>query len=68
MRIRVIRSLRMARVWQAQSFTMPQKKENGYVIRLSDIPEEVAQRAKFMVVSLRITQPRLWHRILSMKN
>ena len=30
---------------------LPQKKENGYVIRLSDIPEEVAQRAKFMVVS-----------------
>lgn len=30
---------------------MPQKKENGYVIRLEDIPEDVARRAKFMVVS-----------------
>jgi len=35
----------------ASLYYMPQKKENGYVIRLSDIPEEVAQRAKFMVVS-----------------
>ena len=35
----------------AELYYMPQKKENGYVIRLSDIPEEVAQRAKFMVVS-----------------
>jgi len=30
---------------------MPQKKENGYVIRLEDIPEDVARRAKLMVVS-----------------
>lgn len=30
---------------------MPQKKENGYVIRLDQIPEEVARRAKLMVVS-----------------
>ena len=35
----------------AELYYMPQKKENGYVIRLSDIPEEVAQRAKFMIVS-----------------
>mgnify|MGYP005840544819 CR=1 FL=1 len=35
----------------AELYYMPQKKENGYVIRLSDIPEEVAHRAKFMVVS-----------------
>lgn len=30
---------------------MPQKKENGYIIRLDEIPEEVARRAKLMVVS-----------------
>lgn len=35
----------------AELYYMPQKKENGYVIRLSDIPEDVAQRARFMVVS-----------------
>ena len=35
----------------AELYYMPQKKENGYVIRLSDIPKEVAQKAKFMIVS-----------------
>ncbi|WP_019640718.1 aminotransferase class I/II-fold pyridoxal phosphate-dependent enzyme [Paenibacillus fonticola] len=30
---------------------MPQKKENGYVIDLEDIPEHVARRAKLMLVS-----------------
>lgn len=30
---------------------MPQKRENGYLIQLSEIPEDVARRAKFMVVS-----------------
>lgn len=35
----------------AELYYMPQKKENGYVIRLSDIPEDVAQHAKFMIVS-----------------
>lgn len=35
----------------AELYYMPQKKENGYVIRLFDIPEDVAQRAKFMIVS-----------------
>jgi len=35
----------------AELWYMPQKKENDYVIRLSEIPEEVARRAKFMVVS-----------------
>jgi Aspartate/tyrosine/aromatic aminotransferase len=35
----------------AQLYYMPQKKENGYIIRLQDIPEEVAQRAKLMIVS-----------------
>lgn len=35
----------------AELYYMPQKKENGYIIQLKDIPEEVAQRAKFMVVS-----------------
>lgn len=36
---------------EAALYYMPQKKENGYVIKLSEIPEDVAQRAKFMVVS-----------------
>lgn len=35
----------------AELYYMPQKKEHGYVIQLSEIPEEVARRAKFMVVS-----------------
>ena len=35
----------------AELYYMPQKKENGYIIQLSEIPEEVAQRAKFMIVS-----------------
>jgi len=35
----------------AELYYMPQKKENGYIIQLKDIPEEVAQRARFMVVS-----------------
>ncbi len=32
-------------------YYMPQKKENGYIIQLKDIPEDVARKAKFMVVS-----------------
>ncbi len=32
-------------------YKMPQKAENGYLIALKDIPEDVAQKAKFMVVS-----------------
>ena len=35
----------------ATLYYMPQKKENGYVIRLQDIPEDVAKRAKLMIVS-----------------
>ncbi len=35
----------------AELYYMPQKKENGYIIRLSDIPEEVARKAKLIVVS-----------------
>lgn len=35
----------------AELFYMPQKKEHGYVIQLSEIPEDVARRAKFMIVS-----------------
>lgn len=35
----------------AKLYYMPQKKENGYVIKLSEIPEDVARQAKFMVVS-----------------
>ena len=35
----------------AKLYYMPQKKENGYVIQLQDIPEDVARKAKFMLVS-----------------
>lgn len=35
----------------AKLYYMPQKKENGYVICLEDIPEDVARKAKFMLVS-----------------
>ena len=35
----------------AELYYMPQKKENDYVIQLQDLPEEVAQKAKFMLVS-----------------
>lgn len=35
----------------AELYYMPQKKENGYLIQLKEIPEEIARRAKFMVVS-----------------
>lgn len=35
----------------AQLYFMPQKKENGYVISLQDIPEEVANKAKLMLIS-----------------
>ncbi|MGM9560507.1 aminotransferase class I/II-fold pyridoxal phosphate-dependent enzyme [Anaerovibrio slackiae] len=35
----------------AELYYMPQKKENDYVIQLQDISEEVAQKAKFMLVS-----------------
>ncbi len=35
----------------AKLYYMPQKKENGYIIQLQDIPTEVAKAAKLMVVS-----------------
>lgn len=35
----------------AELYTMPQKKENGYLIDLRAIPEDIAQKAKFMVIS-----------------
>lgn len=35
----------------AELYYMPQRKENGYIIDLSEIPEDVAKRAKFMIVS-----------------
>lgn len=35
----------------AELYYMPQRRENGYIIQLSEIPEDVARRAKFMVVS-----------------
>lgn len=39
------------RIAGAELYYMPQKKENDYVIQLQDIPEEIARRAKFMLVS-----------------
>lgn len=39
------------RIAGAELYYMPQKKENDYVIQLQDIPEKIAQRAKFMLVS-----------------
>lgn len=39
------------RVAGASLYYMPQKKENGYVIQLDEIPEEVAKKAKLMIVS-----------------
>ena len=35
----------------AELFKMPQTQENGYLINLKEIPEKIAARAKFMVVS-----------------
>lgn len=35
----------------AELYYMPQKEENGYLIRFSDIPEAVAEKAKLMIVS-----------------
>lgn len=35
----------------AELYYMPQKKENGYIIQLKDITEEIAEKAKFMIVS-----------------
>lgn len=35
----------------AELYYMPQKKEHDYVIQLQEIPEEIAQKAKFMLVS-----------------
>lgn len=35
----------------AQLYYMPQKKENNYIICLEDIPEDIAKKAKFMLVS-----------------
>lgn len=35
----------------AELFYMPQKKEHGYLIQFDSIPEDIARRAKLMVVS-----------------
>jgi LL-diaminopimelate aminotransferase len=35
----------------AELYKMPQKKENGYLVDLGAIPEHIAKKAKFMVVS-----------------
>ena len=39
------------RIAGAELYYMPLKKENDYVIQLQDIPEDIAKRAKFMLVS-----------------
>lgn len=39
------------RIAGAELYYMPLKKENDYVIQLEDIPEKVAKRAKFMLIS-----------------
>lgn len=35
----------------AKLYYMPQKRENGYVVNLRDIPEDVARKAKLIIVS-----------------
>lgn len=35
----------------AKLYYMPQQKENGYIVNLRDIPEEVARKAKLIIVS-----------------
>ncbi|MFT4104386.1 MAG: aminotransferase class I/II-fold pyridoxal phosphate-dependent enzyme [Lacrimispora sp.] len=35
----------------ANLFYMSQKKENGYIIDFNDIPEDIAKKAKFLIVS-----------------
>ncbi len=35
----------------AELYKMPQKRENGYLISIKEIPEDVAKKAKFMVFS-----------------
>lgn len=39
------------RIAGAELYYMPLHKENDYVIQLQDIPEEIARKAKFMLVS-----------------
>lgn len=39
------------RIAGAELYYMPLKKEHDYVIKLEDIPEEIAKRAKFMLIS-----------------
>lgn len=40
-----------SRIAGAELYYMPLQKENDYVIQLQDIPEEIARKAKFMLVS-----------------
>ena len=35
----------------ARLYYLPQKKENGYVVQLQDIPEQIAREAKLIIVS-----------------
>ena len=44
----------------AELYYMPLKKENDYIIQLQDIPEEVARKAKLMVVLIQTTRLPLW--------
>ncbi len=39
------------RIAGAQIYEMPMKEENNFIIQLQDIPEEIAKKAKMMIVS-----------------
>lgn len=41
-----------AKMAGADAWYYPMNKENGFLLRVSDIPEDVAKRAKYMIVSL----------------
>lgn len=54
----------------AELYTMPQKQENGYLIDLKAIPQDISARAKFMVVSYpnnpvtSIAPPSFYHELI----
>ncbi len=39
------------RIANAQIYEMPMRKENDYLIRFDEIPENIAQKAKMMIIS-----------------
>lgn len=50
------------RIAGAEVHYMPLRKEKDYLIDFDEIPEEIARRAKLMVVSYRTIRQRLWRR------